>query len=377
MPVLLHHVDSASYGYLTPECIDFTLECVRDATEVLFANDALSARDMIVIARAVVETEQQFAKDPRSLTEPNFSTRSDWTLACMADALAQAVSTLRAHGRGDPAAQARADLRAVLQRLAKSPLRSPAVSYVSVLSALVHDFPATPAREQLGLLRLAIAENLTSQTHSNVMGLLCELGDCYVQLGMLDMALHLYLSLVRFDPLDVPVHQHLVSSVRRDAPEVALAAAERALLLLPREDKHGLRPQLRGSIEALRGQTSTGSTAFARALLAELTKPPGKKSRIALRTLCVEVDPAIADVPEREPEPLPDAVQLAQLRSALRAFPLPYPAHVQRELDAQANALQRTAPSSVPPAKISIGRNDRCPCGSEKKWKRCCGARKP
>lgn len=368
MPHALHHVDSAAYSYLTPESIDFTLECVRDANEVLFANEVLSARDMIVIARSVVETEQLFAKDPRRLTESDCSARSDWTLACTADSLAQAVTMLQAQGRSDGAERARTDLRAVLLRIADSPLRSPAVSYVSVLSALVHDFPNRRAREQLPLLRRAIVENLGGTTQSNVVGLLCELGDCYVQLGMLDIGLLAYLRLIRFDPVSIEVHQHLITSARRTAPEVALAAAERTLLLLPRADEHGLRPYLRSTIEALRGQRASTRSPFADELLAELKKPPGKKARMSLRTLCVEIEPEISDVREKKPEPLPDPAELAQLRAALRAFPLPYPPRI-------AQALQ---PIPIPkPTTPTVGRNDRCPCGSSKKWKRCCGARKP
>lgn len=367
----LHHVDSVYYGYLTPESIDFVLECVRDANEVLFASEALSARDMIVIARSVLECEQLFTQDPKALTHPNVSVRSDWTLACVAGAMATAADKLR----GDAAQRARRELRAVLQRIAHSSLRSPAVSYTSVLSALVHDFPCDTPTERLTLLRLAIIENLDTPTESNVIGLLCEVGDCFMQLGVADLALHIYLSLLRFDPASIPIHLHIEMRLRDSTPEIALAAAERALLLLPRDDDESSRPYLRRSIAELRAKPATELSAFGRSLLAELKGKPGKKARIALRTLCMEVDPQIARLPEREPEPLPDVAELAQLRGALKAFPLPFPTHVERAEPpiAELKIPQRLASAQIGPT-TKIGRNEHCPCGSGKKWKRCCGA---
>jgi hypothetical protein len=295
------------------------------------------------------------------------------------------VDTLRARGRSDAAQRARTDLHVVLQRIAKSSLRSPAVSYVSVLSALVHDFPCASQTERLTLLRQAISENLGSNTQSNVIGLLCELGDCYMQLGIAEIALQIYLSLVRFDPTSISVHQHIVMHLQHSAPDIALAAAERALLLLPRDDEHNARPHLRRSIEQLRVKPAADTPAFGRSLLAELKSKPGKKARVSLRTLCIEVEPQIAHIPEREPEPLPDVAELAQLRNALKAFPLPCPTPIEYALRnaQQVSAERQTPPASAArqaaPATITgkVGRNEHCPCGSGKKWKRCCGAPRP
>ena len=95
----LHHIDSVRYGSLTPESIDFVLECVRDANEVLFATEIVSAREMISIAWSVFECEQLFARDPAALTASNISPRSDWTLACAAEGLALAADKLSQGGR--------------------------------------------------------------------------------------------------------------------------------------------------------------------------------------------------------------------------------------------------------------------------------------
>ena len=54
-------------------------------------------------------------------------------------------------------------------------------------------------------------------------------------------------AVVRFDPTDVWSHNHVAVSLCRRFPALAHAAATRALLLMPREDKHGLRVQLRAS----------------------------------------------------------------------------------------------------------------------------------
>ena len=37
----------------------------------------------------------------------------------------------------------------------------------------------------------------------------------------------------------------------------------------------------------------------------------------------------------------------------------------------------RTAPKPVPASSAKIGRNDPCPCGSGRKFKKCCGAAVP
>ena len=322
----LHHLDSR-YAYLSPEAIDFALEQVRDANEVLFESELIDARSMIVAARSVVETELLFEREPSVIVEPGSAPRSDWTLACVAEAMCRAHAGLRERGITAAAMQVREDLRAVLMRIVDSPVRSPLLGYGAVLSDLMYQHRPADPLEKLALQRRAIAEDLTTHDQANTLSYLCELGETYWQLGHEDVAILTFLQLTRFAPTDIALHNQLAIALSPRFPELACSAAERALLLLPHEDKKGLRPHLRGLIEEL----STKSTedllpALARGLLIELRSQPGKRSRASLRTLCMEVEPALERIPQKQPEPLPDVTELAKLRSELKTFPRPRPA---------------------------------------------------
>ena len=174
-------------------------------------------------------------------------------------------------------------------------------------------------------------------------------------------------AVVRFDPTDVWSHNHVAVSLCRRFPALAHAAATRALLLMPREDKHGLRVQLRRIIEESRRPEAEASSGAARALLSELQASPGKRSRASLRTLCMQAAPEVADLPQKEPEPLPDSAALAQLRRDLQTLPRPLPVVPEsrplRGLLGE-EASPPLAATTVPVRPGKVGRNDPCPCGS-------------
>lgn len=369
----LFHLHSR-YACLTEDSIDFVLEHVRDADEVLVGNAVLDARDMIRIARTVLETEQLFEHGPERLLDLNTAAHSDWTLACAAESLAQASVQLQSRGAAAAAERARAEHRAVLRRIVDAPVRSPLVGYGSVLSALMYELKPPSASEMIELQRMALAEDLASESQANVLSLLCELAESYLRLGQERSALYMFVALVRFEPTNIWTHNYLAIALSRRYPRLAHAAATRALLLMPREDKHGLRPQLRRIIEDTGQSFSELSATAAHDLLSELEAPPGKRSRASLRSLCMQIAPEVEHLPTKEPEPLPDSAALAQLRRKLQTLPRPRLHFSAQPLLAGAVSvpLQPMAAGGSAPKKV--GRNEPCPCGSDKKWKRCCGA---
>ncbi len=375
-----HHV-SSGLSRLTEGTIDFVIECVRDANEVLHGVEVLDARDMIRIARSVFETECLFELEPRAFVEELDTPRSDWTLACMAEGLSQAAQQLNVRGAHEAAKRARADWRLLLRRLVDSPLRSPLLDYGRALSELIDHCPPAEARERLNLLPRYLAEDLRTNNGANVLGRLRAIGEAHLQLEQAELAFHIFTRIVRYDPLEIWTYLNVADAVKRAYPEVAFAAAERGLLLMPREDKHDVRPRLRAIIEETRGKTTATMSATARALISELQAKPGKRSRGSLTTLCRELVPRIDLVPERDEEPLPDEAGLAQLRRDLRTLPRPRKQLPSAPLPARSNSsaafvgADLTAVRPLAVAQAKVGRNDPCTCGSNKKWKRCCGAR--
>lgn len=381
-----HHLTS-DYARLTDDAIDAVLEAVRDANEVLLAVDGLPAADMILAALGVCEAELLFDRHPGFLAESGEERRHDWTLACMAQAHTVAVLKLRQRGANEAAERASATMVGLLRKLANSPFRSPLLNYTSILSELIDCYRSHDARPRIALCQHYLAEELQSPRSVNVLRVLHDIGEVRLQLGEADRAFDLFTQLLRFDPTELWTHVRLAHTLTRDFPEIALAAAERAILLLPREDNDALRRQLRSAVEQTRDRQALALPPLARSLLTELRAKPGKRSRGSLRTLCMGLEPEIAYAPTKQAEPLPDVAALAQLRRELQTLPRPMP--VLPEDPARTTTPSDTAkpaqvgtrtvsrippPSAATPAK-KVGRNDPCPCGSGTKYKRCCAGR--
>lgn len=313
------------YAGLSEAAIDAAIEHVRAADEVLHDSDLLSARDMIRVARSVLETERQCERDPARFVELTAEPRSDWTLACLAESFAHANLQLRERGALEAAQRVLVDQRAVLQRIVDSPLRSPLVSYASVLSTLMYELRPANRGELIELQRRAIVEALASDRTEAVQTLLCEQADCHLQLGQVELALTMYLMIARFDPTNIAVHNQLAISLSKRFPALAHAAATRALLLIPRADTHAQRPELRAIIQETRRAQASVPDGVAQLLLRELQGQPGKRSRASLRTLCLELAPELEWLPLKQPEPLPSSSELAELRRELQTLPRPLP----------------------------------------------------
>lgn len=350
----LFHLHSR-YARLNAQAIDLCIEHVRAADEVLFGREGLDARDMVRVARTVLETELLFEQAPVRFVESSSEPRSDWTLACLAERFAQASVGLHARGSRGAAERVLSDQREALRRIVDSPLRSPLLDYRSVLSALMYELRPVDRGELLALQRRAIVEALHLDLPAEVPALLCDMAECHLQLGQIELALTMYLTIVRFDPTHIAVHNQLAIALSRRFPALAHAAATRALLLMPRKDEQALRPELRAII----GETGRAPSPIpihdgtARVLLRALQAAPGKRSRASVRTLCLELAPELEWLGAKEPEPLPDSAALAQLRHDLRRLPRPL----------RAASPEREPFTSVP-----------CACGSQRQWERCCGA---
>ena len=322
-----HHLDSR-YARLTPAAIDFVLETVRDANEVLVHSEDLSARDMLVVARSVLETEHLFEHDPQVLTDPERLVGNDWTRACMAEGFALAFEHLQERGALQAAERAQAQGAAVLRRLVDSATRSPLIDYAGALRALIQAVPAAKPRERLELLRRYMAHELDGQRAGNALQALLDIGIVHLGLGQHALAFDIFTQLLRHDPTDESTHAQLASALQHEFPELAEAAAQRALLLATRDTSEAQRAPLRALLERTRGvPPASAPTAAYAALLRLLRDKPGKRVRLAVQALCESLVPEIAYVQSKPPEPLPDAQALAQLRRELRDLPRPL-AHI-------------------------------------------------
>jgi preprotein translocase subunit SecA len=95
--------------------------------------------------------------------------------------------------------------------------------------------------------------------------------------------------------------------------------------------------------------------------------------------------PATEQVPhpelwaEEEEEPTPEPVGVSQVSQAAQTAVLDLTKNIQRKKEKEMAALQfvggEASPAKQPKiAQQKAGRNDPCPCGSGKKYKKCCGA---
>jgi len=329
-----HHLDSR-YGRLPAAAIQLAIESVRDATEVLFATAELSASDLLRVARSVLEAERLYALDPALFAEPEQPARSDWTLACMAERFATAVDQLRE--RGAPQAAERAALQGavLLRRVVDSSTRSPLVDYALVLRGLLAVVPGQP-RERLELQRRVLAEDLHMQRGAHALDVMLDIGISHLQLGQHARGATIITEVLRHAPTAAEPHIQLAHALAQDFPELALAAAQRALLLAPRTTSEAQRESLRAVIERTRAERSHSAPAAWAPVLRLLRDKPGKRVKSALPGLCESLVPEIAYVHAKHPEPLPDPNALALLRRELQSLPCPMPETVQAPLSASA-----------------------------------------
>jgi hypothetical protein len=318
-----HHLDSR-YARLTPSAIDAAIEAVRDANEVLFATEELSARELILVARSVLETERLYELDETILMEPELPEqpeRSDWTYACAAEKFALAVDHLHERGADQAAERAQAQGALLLRRLAESPFRSALVDYTRVLRALIDATPAARPRERLELQRRHLAEDLGFHGGRNALAGLLEIGISHLQLGQHALGFDMVCEVLRHEPTALDAHAALAEALAEEFPELAQLAAQRALLLATRSTPEPQRAGLRAVLERSQQRRAQSLPAAAADLVRLLRDKPGKRVRTALPVLCESLVPEVTYVTKKHAEPLPTPAELAQLRRDLQTLP--------------------------------------------------------
>ena len=367
MPPKYHHMTSR-YARLSPETIDYCVEVVRDANEAIESHRIFDAADFIVSARGVLEAEQLLEAKGYDLAEADLSTAGDWTLACVADALQQASVTLRERGNTAVADRLRARELTLLRRMVESPWCSPLVNYNDAFSALVDDCRRRRDPACLTFQAGYLVHDLDRMKGANVLGGLRDFGWLHFVLGDRERAADIFTKLLRDDPGDVWTHNEIAFVFARDLPELARTAAKRGLEIIGRKDALNLAPQMQRYVDELDGKQDGPRPANTNALLEALRLAPAERKTMTLRKLCRSVAPETAQVEKKVCEPLPDAAALRKLREDLRSLPRPAPKLSSPPPVAVTKA--RTLPPTAPGTKT--GRNDVCPCGSGKKYKRCC-----
>ncbi len=372
MPANYHHMTSR-YARLTTEAIDHCIEVVRDATEVLHGDPLFDAADFIIAARELLEAEQLLAEKGADLAEGDLSAFSDWTLACIAHGMEQAASGLRERGNPDMANQVRARELSALCRLAESPWRSPLVSYPDVFSTLLNESGARRSAAGLRYQLAYIVHDLDQQKGVNVLSGLRDLGWVYHLRGDRERAVEIFVKLLRHDPGNVWTHDTIAWVFAGELPELARAAAQRALELIGNEDTLRIVPQLRRCIAELAGKQDGARPANAQALLEALRLSPAEGKKVSLQRLCKAIAPETDSVVKKVRPPLPDIPTLRSLRDGLASLPRPAP----RQPTPSTTPVAPARPSAlkVAPPDIRAGRNDPCPCGSGQKFKKCCSVR--
>jgi hypothetical protein len=335
-----HHMTSR-YARLSPAMLDHCVETVRDGNEAIEGKRFFDAADFILSARGLLEAEQLLETKGHDMAEGELGSAGDWALACVADALQHASVTFRERGNTAVADRLRARELTMLRRIANSPWCSPLVLYNDVFSGLVDD--CRRRRDPAGLIFQAgyLVNDLEREKGANVMGGLRALGWLYFSLGDRERATDIFTRLLRHDPGDVWTHNEIACGLARQLQEYA---------------------------DELDGKRDGPRPANTNALLEALRLAPAEQKAMTLRQLCRSVAPETAEVEKKVREPLPDAAALRQLREDLRNLPRPAPKR--SSPPPVAAAPVRTPPPTAPGTKI--GRNDRCPCGSGKKYKRCC-----
>jgi tetratricopeptide (TPR) repeat protein len=379
-----HHVASA-YARVGSGLIDHCVEAVRDANEAIEADDRVfTAVDMIITARAVLEAERIFETIGPDLDRAELEGVGDWTLTCVATVLGEVSAALLKRGNTSEASRLRTREFALLRRVANSPWCSPMVSYNEVCGVLVDD--CERRRDPEGLIFQAgyIVSDQEYEGGSNLLGSLSRVGWLHHSLGDQERAMDIFTKLVAYDPAHVWTYNNLAIMFTRDLPEVALAAAKRGLEVIGNDDTERLANQLRRFVTDLDGKKDGPRPANTNALLAAL-RATAEHRPMTTKKLIKFISPETARVERKLRERLPSAAELRQLREDLRSLPRPPPVLVRpppvtppRLQQPQAPVALAAGPTTLAAARAStpgskIGRNEACPCGSGKKYKRCCG----
>lgn len=365
-----HLLLSSRYACCTPGVIDRCVRAVAAEADLDVVIPDWSGHEVALVAQDALEAAEAgdlFQHPPSG---------SDWLLTLIAEA--RFFGSVRYRERGD-ADRARAtwdEASVVLETIAASSNRSHILWYEDIYFEAAQSL--VYRGDKLGLVRQieCIAEGLRNgENGPNAIGEMRDLAFFYLKLGDHRRGLTLLAELHRAKPSDPWAYNALALGL----PDVGLnslarLAAARGLELVRRgKDPERLESQLRELVKELGSAPDRSDApqdlvedlrdALRTNFDAVTTTPP--------RDLALRLVPEVttARVKELPPMPTPDA--LVKIAAGIRAV-FRSPATSALDADApDAPPLPRLVEPAVRTA-AKVGRNDPCPCGSGKKFKKCC-----
>jgi tetratricopeptide (TPR) repeat protein len=325
---------------------------------------ALVARDVLEVLEA----------GPLDRAEPP---GRDWLRTVVAEARFFEADRLRRQGDREGARAAWDRGRDILAEVAASSDRSPVLWYEDIYFEAVQALLRRGDRLALVRQTECIAEGLRHPECPNVVAEMRDLAVVHLELGDYREGLALLAALHRNDPSDPWAYNAVALDLPRfGLPFLARLAAERGLELLARgDDKERLTEQFHDLLrEARKAEDRCDAPRDAVDDLRDaLHAPFDTKGSESSRELALRLVPGLATARVKELPPMPSADVLANIGERL----LPFlrgtaPASARPSLGwSEPAAPNRTVTRAAP----KIGRNDPCPCGSGKKFKKCCAGK--
>jgi len=364
------------FAACTPGVID---GCVRAvASEVTDLDQVIpgwSKREVGLVARDALEAIELSDAVSAALMGGELQA-SDWVRSLLAEGRLFLSQRLREAGQPDRA-RALYDLAGrALEDIAASSDRSRVLWYEDIVLQAAQSL--VRRGDRAGLVRQieSLAEEVRDPRGANIRGALLMLADFQIELGDHRAGLSLTAAVARRDPADPWTYNAIALGFPRlGLPSLGRLAGERGLALVARNgDPDRLSDQLReivGDIGSQTDRSDAPADAIADlrdALETDFDSPSSEDWTDLARRLVPDV--ASARVKELPATPTDDA--LASIAARLR------------EGVKKANAQARAPKPIAPPAPVTriapnaapsgpkVGRNDPCPCGSGKKYKKCC-----
>lgn len=363
---------SSRYACCTPGVLD---KCVRAVAAEAGLEGVIpdwSGHEVALVAQDALEAAEAGDLDRHA------PSGSDWLLTLIAEARLFAAARHRKEGDAGGARAAWDEASAVLEKVAASSNRSGVLWYEDIYFEAAQSL--VRRGDKLGLVRQVecIAEGLRNDAKGpNTLSEMRDLAFFYLKLGDHRRGLSILAELHRAKPSDPWAYNALALGL----PGIGLnslgrMAAERGLELVRRgNDPERLENQLSellkeiGAAEDRSDAPSDVVDELRDALRTDFDSVASISPRDWALRLVPEV--ATARVKERPPMPTPDA--LAKIAAGLRAVFRSTAAVTPPPSETRAvpfptlslvEPIARTAPK--------VGRNDPCPCGSSKKFKKCC-----
>ncbi len=363
------------YCCVTPLAIEACIDAVRLGNEES-ALPGFGAREAALVARDVLEAERLLDLEPAELTAGLPALHGDWAHACLVEVLEYAAMKFRQAQEYDGAVRSESLAHDTRLQIVASPWCSPLLWYGDIFFDVAQEQARRKERACLEMQRRHLAHELRFDEGLNARAGLQDLAWFHVALGEAEHGLRIYAELVRDDPSDVWSYNSIAMCLCENGlPELALKAAERGLALTRLKDEHGLKAQLRDLTQELKDLRDELYPSTAALLQEALALDVNSGPRRPPHELCRLIVPDIDTVATKGPEPMPDAEQLASLRRELRTLARPTSQRSRERASVPSgSSVLRTDLSPERRTAPKVGRNDPCPCGSAKKWKRCCGA---